>query len=86
MNNENQLKARVREKYSRIANQPLRQNQASCCGATSSCCNNEAAAAFFLKRAYTIVRRNEGPPFIQQTSGHASTCPSSATRMKKELA
>jgi arsenite methyltransferase len=41
MNNELELKAMVKEKYSAIANQPKDQNAASCCGATSSCCGDE---------------------------------------------
>lgn len=41
MNNELELKAMVKEKYSAIANQPKDQNAASCCGATSACCGDE---------------------------------------------
>ena len=41
MNNETELKALVKEKYSQIANQTLEQNLSSCCGATSSCCGDE---------------------------------------------
>jgi arsenite methyltransferase len=41
MNNELELKAMVKEKYSAIANQPKDQNAASCCGATSACCGEE---------------------------------------------
>lgn len=37
MNNENELKELVKEKYSQIASQSAEQNRASCCGATSSC-------------------------------------------------
>lgn len=37
MNNEQALKAMVKEKYSAIANQPKDQNAASCCGATGCC-------------------------------------------------
>jgi arsenite methyltransferase len=41
MNNELELKALVKEKYSAIASQPKAQNAASCCGATSACCGEE---------------------------------------------
>ncbi|HYH15855.1 MAG TPA: arsenite methyltransferase [Flavisolibacter sp.] len=41
MNNETELKALVKEKYSQIANQTIEQNLSSCCGATSSCCGEE---------------------------------------------
>ncbi len=41
MNNELELKALVKEKYSAIAHQPKDQNAASCCGATSACCGDE---------------------------------------------
>jgi len=41
MNNETELKALVKEKYSQIANQTLEQNLASCCGANSACCGDE---------------------------------------------
>jgi arsenite methyltransferase len=37
MNNEQELKALVKEKYSAIAHQPKEQNAASCCGATGCC-------------------------------------------------
>ncbi|MDQ3276745.1 MAG: arsenite methyltransferase [Bacteroidota bacterium] len=47
MNNENQLKELVKEKYSEIAAQSLAQNRSSCCGATSSCCGTD--------EAYTIM-------------------------------
>lgn len=42
MNNEQELKALVKEKYSQIATQSLEQNLTSCCGATSSCCGDDA--------------------------------------------
>lgn len=41
MNNETAIKALVKEKYAAIAEQPLEQNLASCCGATSACCGDE---------------------------------------------
>ncbi|HMX80859.1 MAG TPA: arsenite methyltransferase [Ferruginibacter sp.] len=41
MNNENQMKELVREKYTAIALQDKEQNAASCCGATSACCGDE---------------------------------------------
>jgi arsenite methyltransferase len=41
MNNEQELKALVKEKYSAIANQPKEQNVASCCGATGCCPTDE---------------------------------------------
>jgi arsenite methyltransferase len=37
MNNENELKALVRQKYSEIASQERSQNLSSCCGATACC-------------------------------------------------
>src|SRR5687768_470421 len=37
MNNDNQIKELVKEKYSAIANQKRAQNLSSCCGATQSC-------------------------------------------------
>lgn len=37
MQNENQVKALVQEKYGEIANQKAAQNRSSCCGATGSC-------------------------------------------------
>lgn len=40
MNNNENLKVIVKEKYSIIALQPKEQNTASCCGATSSCCGD----------------------------------------------
>ena len=40
MQNENQLKEIVKEKYGEIANQSLQQNLSSCCGATG-CCDDE---------------------------------------------
>src|SRR6478735_8694983 len=39
MQNETQLKALVKEKYSAIADQPIAQNQSSCCG--SGGCSTE---------------------------------------------
>lgn len=41
MQNDQQLKELVREKYSAIADQSRDQNQSSCCGATSSCCGGD---------------------------------------------
>lgn len=41
MNNELEMKALVREKYSQIASQSTEENLTSCCGATSSCCGDE---------------------------------------------
>lgn len=41
MNNDSQMKALVREKYTAIAEQSQTQNATSCCGATSSCCGDE---------------------------------------------
>lgn len=43
------------------------------------------AAPFFSKRGYLVIGRSEVPPFIQQTSEFRSTCPASATVMKKDL-
>ena len=43
------------------------------------------AASFFLKHGYQTVSRSEVPLFIQQTSEFRSTCPASATVMKKKL-
>ncbi|HUQ97626.1 MAG TPA: arsenite methyltransferase [Chitinophagaceae bacterium] len=40
MNNENELKEMVRQKYSEIATQDRTQNAASCCGATA-CCSDD---------------------------------------------
>jgi arsenite methyltransferase len=40
MNNETEIKALVKEKYSQIASQPKEQNASSCCGATG-CCGDE---------------------------------------------
>ena len=37
MNQENELKELVKEKYSQIASQTIEQNLTSCCGATASC-------------------------------------------------
>jgi len=41
MNNDLEMKALVKEKYSAIAEQSKDQNAASCCGATSACCGDE---------------------------------------------
>lgn len=41
MNETNEIKQMVREKYASIAEQSTEQNLASCCGATSSCCGDE---------------------------------------------
>jgi len=41
MNNNEQLKELVKEKYTAIALQDKEQNATSCCGATSSCCGDE---------------------------------------------
>lgn len=41
MNNETQLKAIVKEKYTEIANQSKETNLASCCGATAGCCGDD---------------------------------------------
>lgn len=41
MNNNEQLKELVKEKYAAIASQSQTQNATSCCGATSSCCGDE---------------------------------------------
>ena len=41
MNNNDQLKELVKEKYTAIALQDKEQNATSCCGATSSCCGDE---------------------------------------------
>lgn len=41
MNNDLEMKALVREKYTAIAIQSQSQNASSCCGATSSCCGDE---------------------------------------------
>lgn len=41
MNNDLEMKAMVREKYTAIATQSQSQNASSCCGATSSCCGDE---------------------------------------------
>ncbi len=41
MNETNDIKQMVREKYASIAEQSTEQNLASCCGATSSCCGDE---------------------------------------------
>lgn len=41
MQNDQQLKELVREKYSAIADQSRDQNLSSCCGATSSCCGGD---------------------------------------------
>ena len=41
MNNDEQIKELVKEKYSAIALQTKEVNAASCCGATSACCGDE---------------------------------------------
>lgn len=41
MENEQELKTLVKEKYAAIAKQSQTQNATSCCGATSSCCGDE---------------------------------------------
>jgi len=41
MNNEQELKELVKQKYSEIANQERSQNLSSCCGATTSCCGDD---------------------------------------------
>jgi arsenite methyltransferase len=41
MNQENELKELVKEKYSQIANQSIEQNLSSCCGATAGCGTDE---------------------------------------------
>lgn len=41
MQNDQELKTLVREKYSAIAEQSTEQNASSCCGATASCCGEE---------------------------------------------
>ena len=41
MNNDQQIKELVKEKYTAIAEQRKDQNASSCCGATSSCCGDE---------------------------------------------
>jgi len=41
MNNEQELKNLVKEKYSQIAHQSLQQNLSSCCGATDCCSTDE---------------------------------------------
>ncbi|WP_290798126.1 arsenite methyltransferase [Flavihumibacter sp. UBA7668] len=41
MQNDQELKSLVREKYSAIAEQSTEQNTSSCCGATASCCGDE---------------------------------------------
>jgi len=43
------------------------------------------AASFFTKHGYQTISRSELPFFIQQTSEFRSTCPASATVMKKDL-
>jgi ubiquinone/menaquinone biosynthesis C-methylase UbiE len=42
MNNNTDLKELVKEKYSKIAEQPKEVNASSCCGATSSCCSDNS--------------------------------------------
>ncbi|UEG51064.1 arsenite methyltransferase [Ferruginibacter lapsinanis] len=41
MNNDNQIKELVKEKYTAIAEQSKEANATSCCGATSACCGDE---------------------------------------------
>ena len=41
MNNDQQIKELVKEKYTAIAEQSKDQNASSCCGATSSCCGDQ---------------------------------------------
>lgn len=43
------------------------------------------AADFFSKRGYSEIERTDIPLFIQNTSEFSSTCPASATIMKKFL-
>ncbi len=43
------------------------------------------AESFFAKRGYSVIGRNEVPPFIKQTTEFSSICPSSAIVMKKQL-
>ena len=43
------------------------------------------AEPFFAKRGYSVIGRNEVPPFIQQTTEFSSICPSTAVVMKKIL-
>jgi amino-acid N-acetyltransferase len=43
------------------------------------------AAEFFSKLSYQIIKREDVPATIQQSSEFTSTCPSSATIMKKTL-
>ena len=43
------------------------------------------AEAFFSKKGYVTIQRDSVPEFIQLTSEFSSTCPSSATVMKKDL-
>jgi len=40
MNDNSELKQLVKEKYSKIAEQPKEANSASCCGATTACCGD----------------------------------------------
>jgi len=40
MNDNSELKQLVKEKYSKIAEQPKEANAASCCGATTACCGD----------------------------------------------
>ena len=43
------------------------------------------AEAFFSRKGYVVIQREEVPGFIRLTSEFSSTCPSSATVMKKDL-
>jgi amino-acid N-acetyltransferase len=44
------------------------------------------AETFFAQRGYLTVDRSDAPGFIQETTEFSSTCPASATFMKKDLA
>lgn len=44
------------------------------------------AAAFFEKNGYTIITRDNVPEELKKSSEFTSTCPASATVMKKNLA
>ncbi len=43
------------------------------------------AAAYFRKKEYQTITRNDVPDVLKQTSEFTSTCPASATVMKKDL-
>lgn len=43
------------------------------------------AEAFFLHRGYRVIRREDVPSFIKNTSEFHSVCPSSSTLMVKQL-